>query len=485
MTRFQVEDVRDREPLVASTNEPGRAAEHRMSRWLFVAALCALLLVQLGGISGLDGETVYAVAKSAVDEQRLDVGPGYNTIEGLGGKQYARPNLGLPLVAAILYAVSAPSAWLVPDYSHFIRAGIVAASMAVVVAGIVVAGYWLARTLGARPRSALIAGIGTVAGTFLLPYSKEFFTEPLAALGIVIAIERTLADRPRAAGIGLAIAVLARAQSLLFLPVVLFVIVRRCGVRGGIQAAGPLGVALVLTAAYNAARFGNPLEFGYQDVGFTTPFVHGAKLLLVNPAKSLFVFVPIAVLLPVVFVMLWRRNRDALVMIGLILAITFVTNATWVSPQAGWSWGPRLLIPGVVAAVAAIGPWIDRRPNRLVAVSLFAVGCAVALPAVAISTQIQQLDVPPPSIGPTVLRQAELVPPTAAHTVEHVYEGADDGRNNLRYLTLWQVALARVLGPPGLVLGVMGSLLLVIGTWWAARRCRSAYRQVQATVSPP
>jgi hypothetical protein len=107
----------------------------------------------------------------------------------------------------------------------------------------------------------------------------------------------------------------------------------------------------------------------------------------------------------------------------------------------------------------------------------------VSAPAVAISTQIQQLDVPPPVGGvwppdmglPRIGRQAELVPPTTAYTVEHLFERREDGRNYLRYLVFWQVGLARVFGARGLLLAIAGSLSLFAFAALAATKCRRAY----------
>ena len=285
---------------VAPDNDAS-APERRIMRWLFVATSCALLLVHNGGVSGLDGETMFRAAQMAVDHQRVDVGPGFNSLAGINAHQYSRANIGLPLLAGLVYLLMAPVTWLAPGYSDFIRTAAVGAIMPLLCAGIVVAVYQLSRSLGARVSAALIVAIGTVGGTYLLPYSKEFFAEPLAALGIVIAVERALVGRPLAAGGGLAIAVLARAQSLLLIPIVLSVVVYRRGVRGGITALGPLCVAIALTVAYNIARFGNPLYFGYQDLGFSTPYLRGVGILLLSP-KSLFLFAPVAVLLPWVFV---------------------------------------------------------------------------------------------------------------------------------------------------------------------------------------
>jgi hypothetical protein len=457
--------------------------ERRMLLWLFAACWCVLLLSHNGGLSGLDGETFYQAAKSAVDAHRLDVGAGFNSTTGVGGLQYAKSSIGMPLLAAIVYAISAPVAWMAPSHSYIIRTGIVGASMTFIMAALVVAVYWLARQLRSSPGTALIAAIGTVAGTFLLPYSKEFFAEPVSALGLAIAIGCALSDRPGSAGAGLTVAMLARAQTVLVLAPLIWVVIRRSGMKGALAAAVPIAAGAALTIAYNVARFGNPLDFGYPSEGFTMPFLSGARMLLLEPSKSVILFAPVTVLLPFALVRLWHRDRQAAVLISSTAAITFVVAALWHNPNGGWCWGPRLLIPAIPSSLAAIGPWMDTPFRRMLAVGLFAVGFAISAPAVAISTQIQQLDVPPPAGGvwppdmglPGIRRQAELVAPTATYTVEHLFERTADGRNYLRYIVFWQVALARVFGPRGLLLAIAASLGLFTFAVWAATRCRRAY----------
>ena len=58
-------------------------------------------------------------------------------------------------------------------------------------------------------------------GTYLLPYGRDFFTEPLVALGLVVMVERALAGREQQAALALAAAVLARPQSAAFAPLLL------------------------------------------------------------------------------------------------------------------------------------------------------------------------------------------------------------------------------------------------------------------------
>jgi hypothetical protein len=263
----------------------------------------------------------------------------------------------------------------------------------------------------------------------------------------------------------------------------IYVIVRRCGVSGGVRAAGPVSVSILLTVAYNVARFGNPLSFGYQDEGFTMPFLRGAHMLLLDPSKSLILFVPVALLFPAAFLRLWHQDRPALLLIGSTLVLTFGVAAVWHNPNGGWCWGPRLLLPGVPPAVSALGPWLDKALHRYVAIGLLILGFAVSAPAVAISTQIQQLDVPPPAGGvwpadvglPRIGRQAELVPVTAAYTLSHLYDRNEDGRNYLRYLTFWQLGLARNFGRSGLFVAMAASLVLILVAAWAVRQCRLAY----------
>ena len=224
------------------------------------------------------------------------------------------------------------------------------------------------------------------------------------------------------------------------------------------------------------ARFGHPLRFGYDDVGFTTPFLDGIVGLLFHPTKSLLLFAPISLIVPFALWHLWRVHRWAFLLIAGNFAVTFVTAAMWFAWHGGWCWGPRLLIPGLLPAIAAIGPWLDRPSRQRAATLLLVAGFAVSLPALFVSTQMQQLEAPPvsqeelwrghymatqPLRSPWPLRQAALVIPTARYSVAHAYERQSDGRNYLRYLSLWQFGAIRVLGRIGLIASLTVTALLM------------------------
>ena len=63
---------------------PNCVVERRLAIWLFVASASVMLVLHNGGLSGLDGETAYQIARSVVDHKRLDVGSGFNTTTGTG-----------------------------------------------------------------------------------------------------------------------------------------------------------------------------------------------------------------------------------------------------------------------------------------------------------------------------------------------------------------------------------------------------------------
>ena len=106
-------------------------------------------------------------------------------------------------------------------------------------------------------------------------------------------------------------------------------------------------IGAVVDAVYNQYRFGSVLKTGYGSEGFSTPFIHGAAGLLFSPQKSILLFAPIVILVVLGSFRLWTAgNRFVVVLTLTNLLVFFVLSATWHSWQGGWSWGPRLLLPG-------------------------------------------------------------------------------------------------------------------------------------------
>jgi Glycosyl transferase family 2 len=476
-------------------------AERRLLTWLFLLMAATFLVFQQGVVTGYDGGTMYEVTKSMVDRGTTAVPEEWNALPGRDGLAYSRYGLGLSIVAALPYALSHPIGGLL-GRPEDVSSAAVASVMPFIAAALVAAMYLLARRMGARVGWALIVAVGAVVGTFMLPYSKEFFSEPLATLFLVVGIERMLAGRAATAGLAMGAAVLTRPQTLLFAPVLVLVAWRQHGRSGLVRTVTGLAPGLILTFAYNVLRFQDPLLFGYQDSGFTTPFIDGARGLLFEPTKSVLLFAPVVVLLPFALRRLWREDRPAFVLIGGNLAITFVMIATWFAWHGGWCWGPRLLLPGIIPAIAAIGPWLSTATRRRAGVLLFAAGFLISFPGLIVSTQAQQFEVPSPPpwthfldtqplASPSVVRQFELISANARYTVDHLYEDQGDGKNNLRSLSVWQFGVIRVLGRAGLAVSMAGTALLLIIAVWCYWRLRPLVQQmaevdhVESGFNPP
>lgn len=445
--------------------------------WLAVFTACLTLLLSEGAITGSDGRSMYEVGKSVVERGSIDVDQGFGFI-GRGGLYYGKAGFGLSVVAAAAYAAARPIARHT-RFADLIEQAAVASTMPIICALLAAALYLLSRRLEASPPAATLAAAGAVGGTLLLPYSKEFFTEPFAALCVTLSIERAIARRPGSAGVALAMAALTRGQLLAFVPVLAWVTWKQDGWSGvkRLSASVALGVAAVL--AYNVARFGDPIELGYRDERFSTPFITGATGLLFHPHKSLLLFAPIVVVFPFTLARLYSRARHAFWLIFGNLAITFALAACWYTWQGGWSWGPRLLLVGMIPAVASAGPWCDgSRRRRNAVAALFVLGAIVSAPAMIVRTTAQQLDDPLPSVGPSVVRQYQLIVPTAAYTIRHLFE-FKRGMNR-EYLSLWQVNVARVMGPRGVWLALFLSIGLLAATGLSANALRRALERDHA-----
>jgi len=435
-----------------------RASDRRAMLALFGLAAGIFLLLQSGSITVSDGRSMYETTRSIVEHGDLSVSPEVG-VPGVGGVSVSRYGLGLPLVSIPAYLAAKPFASLAGARADLITQAAVASMMPIISAALVVALFALSRRLGSSRAAAVMVSLGGVAGTYALPYTKSFFSEPLVALGIVIAIERAVARRWTGASLGLALAVVTRPQMLAVLPLFAIVALRRDGWRAARRAAPALACAVVVVAGHNLARFGDPLAFGYQDVtGFSTPVLEGLRGLLFGARKSVFLFAPAMLLVPLGLARVWRAHRDAACLLVGTAIVTLVMSAAWFSWTGGWSWGPRLLLPAVLPLLAVLAPLFDRGGARRAALGIaLAAGLAVSVPSMAVSARTQQLD-GGGFQGPSIPRQYALVPPVAAYTLDHFSERADgDAR---MFLDLWQVNVGGVLGGAGMAAALAGSAAL-------------------------
>jgi hypothetical protein len=415
-----------------------------------------------------------AVSQGIVHDGTLAVPPELGVPGHDGVHHYSKYGILLPLLAVIPVAMVQPIG-LVTGRVDLLEAAAAASIMPLVSGALAAALFVLGRRLGApRPAAALVA-VGTVLGTYLLPYGRDFFAEPLVALGLVVMIERALAGRDAQAGAALAFAVLAKPQAVVYAPLLFaFLLLRGRGLAAVARTLPALAIGAAITVTYNLARFNDPFESGYEppaEPGFTTPFWEGAEGLLFAPEKSVLLFAPAVVLVPPAAVWLWRRRERATVAFALALfAVGFAVAATWWSWMGGWSWGPRLILPGVTVLLALLGPWIGIHANRLrVAAALFAVGFAVSFSAVLAPDGAQHFDHPPEADGPEIVRQYAELPGVARNSIDAADDPAARDADYRRYLALWQANAVRELGTAGLIPAALGTLLLLAALVAVAR----------------
>jgi hypothetical protein len=149
----------------------------------------------------------------------------------------------------------------------------------------------------------------------------------------------------------------------------------------------PVAGAAVLTGLYNHARFGSPLDSGY-DLGverFDAPFVPGAVKLLFSPSYGLLLFWPASVLAVLGLRKQWQAERalTALV-VGVFLGLICLYSSWWAF--SGFGWGPRFLIPAVPLLALLTVPVISARHRAARVLTLACMLSGLAVQAVASTT---------------------------------------------------------------------------------------------------
>ena len=458
---------------------------------LIALALCAAALLGVfarGQVSTSDGLEMYRVSVSIVDDGDvwLDEVPRIG-VTGRDGHRTSKYGPALPVLGVVPVALATPVAHVVghkDQLRQFAWSLLIPAFSVALLLWMVVLGTRLGASFG---WSTAVAGAALFC-TYALPYTEDSFTEPLTALAVVGATERFLAGRRGTAGALIGFGTLARPQ---LAPLGALLVLAcaadtggawpsRARVCAGLRAAAGPAVAALLLAAYNLLRFGDALQTGYKkptDPGFTTPLFDGLHGLFLTSSKSVVLFAPLALLVPWGVRAVWRhgaaapaatmtasRVRPALVLLLANALLTLLTAATWWSWMGGWSWGPRLLLPGLLPLLVVLGPWLTRVPAPSgLPVQAFAglslAGLAVSASTLLVSPQAQLLDRPVPAPGPSITRQYALVP-SRVKAVKHPADPVKGG-DQKKLVPVWQVALARESGTKMYLVGALGTLLLL------------------------
>ncbi len=201
--------------------------------------------------------------------------------------------------------------------------------------------------------------------------SRGLYSEVAAGAFLIASFCFAVYDKPFGSSSALAISILFRPTNLLALPFWGRTVWRK-GLKALVSGA-IIVVGLFILAAYNWARFGSPLSFGYPVGNLSVPLFTGLHAMFLSPGRSLFVYSPI-LLLAIPGAWLFYKREKTLTILCLILVLSYaLIVAGWGPLGWGLSWGMRLMTPilpvlGFLAAAVLEYVW---RNKWIGAVSLF------------------------------------------------------------------------------------------------------------------
>lgn len=381
-----------------------------------LAIAFTLLYLATGGgrIVGSD-EVTMAELSRALLRGRIAVPEGA-TLTGPDGRHYSKNNAG-QAVLALPWTLAGETAARVLRFGagkeSLVSRAVVSTFNAFITAILIGVFYVAARELGAGAGAALAATLLLGLGTPLWVYAKSFMAEPLQSLGLLLALwgsaraasaEPHLRDRAgeRLAALGVFLAVSAKLSQLPLALACLVPLVRAPARRAVWPLAG-LALALAGHAAYNAARFGNPLESGYGvQAGlsaYSTPLGVGLYGLLISSGKGVLWFAPALWFVPWGLAAMRRSRahgagvparREAAARVGLgilaVWAVALLVFGQFEHWAGDGSFGPRYLIPvlalGMLAAAFALNH--ASRARRRIAWGIAALGLFVQVGGVGV-----------------------------------------------------------------------------------------------------
>ena len=291
---------------------------------------------------------------------------------------------------------------------EFLVGGITALGMAAAAALAVAGTYRASRALDASPSHATSLALVLGGATVLWPYGTTLYSEAWLAAAFAWAAALLLEARrapsgvPRvaAAAVLLAIAGLAKPTALVIAPG--FVVAAlldshgtpRTRLRVAAALAAGIGIATAVQIGWNVARFGRPLDFGY-NLGAMIPYPParsftieevpwGLFVQLLTPGKSLFVWAPVTLLSLLALRASLARDRGLAAGLAAATASAILFYAAFLFPEGGYSHGPRHLVPLVPLLVLPLAiPGLE--PPRGALRAAAAAGFCVAVLAVSVS----------------------------------------------------------------------------------------------------
>jgi hypothetical protein len=409
--------------------EPGcELSTARVGVLLFLSLLIAYLITASGRIDTGDGQTLFDVSQSLLEDGDVTIAPpdpdliaydlrarplgkaadlgiedGYS-VRGRNGNYYSLYGIGhslliLPLLAlGRLVAPAIPFAtrqWTMQFVTSLFFNPLVSASSGLLI-------YLTGRRLTFAPMTSVGLAIIYAFATMTWVYSKTFFSEPLITLLLLLTFYSLLSYRytQRQAwlwvgGASLGFAVLTKPVALIYAPVLtayLIFVVKpepRWSFLGRLLAFGiPLMIGMAVMLAYNWWRFESPLDTGYRTPRWmVSPFLTALYGILASPGRGYLLYNPISIAAAAGLFFFWRRHKaETVALVGIVLTnlLFFATFERW---HGGGGWGPRHLLLITPFLILPLGSLLESvRPKNkvlnLLLATLIALSVIVQIPGV-------------------------------------------------------------------------------------------------------
>ncbi|MCE7987221.1 MAG: hypothetical protein DYG89_39120 [Caldilinea sp. CFX5] len=363
------------------------------ARWISLLLLTIYLFTYAGVTHSIDELATLTVTESLLFEQQWRTNqmawdqartPPQNA-PGVDGNLYSKKGIGIALAALPLFALN--RLW-----PHLGAIQLALLTNAFLTAIMVYLFYRVVITFNFSTTTAALGALALGLATPLWPYARTLFSEPLAALGLCLALLGVFQYRRQAApankwaamrpllwaSCGLALLVLARSANAILIPPFLAYLLRTARLQRTTQprrvltyqaviALGlPLGGAVLATLLYNYTRFHTWLTFPQASFEtFSTPLLTGLTGLLVSPGKGFLWYMPVMLLL---FwgLSTWRATGhfDEYALAATLFLLTLLFYAKWYDWTGGRTWGPRLLVMTTPALLLLCLPALDRLRTR-------------------------------------------------------------------------------------------------------------------------
>jgi hypothetical protein len=404
---------------------------HYISKRLIFFVFCFFFLINIvlagGHLDSWDGIEAFLITESMVLKHTAKLDPTVPSVEKLNfdirytvfantamkaGTYYNQSTIPLEPVytvrSLLLSAIAVPFYYAAMIFSidPLVIIGIFVNSLFIALTSVII--FCFSLEIHRSKKIAFILSVIFGVCSFVLPYHTSFWTQPLQALTLISSaffIYRSLHDSSSFlchytkdrknkdgiyfAGLGglfLGLSVFAHPTSIVLIPgfVAYSILSMRRNRKILLSFLVILGVTLSFAGFLNYVRFGSFTEFGYGYFGSLASHDgwKGLVGLLISPGAGLFIYFPIAILLPWAAKYMYKENK------GLFLLSTYVIVVSWLDvgtlsfgfePFAWWGlgWGPRYLIPILPFITIVIGNLLTNLRKKLfVKISVIALSVA-------------------------------------------------------------------------------------------------------------